>query len=80
MSLTIIGDNSAVLAWADKNKVKSHVCVNKYAAVNFSLLHASVTLVEARPKQYLPVEIGLVNVLSRGDPNLTHNTSQPPSD
>ena len=79
MSLTIIGDNSAVLAWAEKNKVKSRVCVNIYAAANFSLLlHASV--VEARPKQYLSVEMGLVDVLSRGDPNLINITSQPPSD
>ena len=76
VALTIIGDNTAALAWAEKNKVKSRVCVNMNAAANFFLLHTGV--VEAKPIQLRTEEMGLVDVLSRGDPQVMNETSLPP--
>ena len=74
--LTIIGDNTAALAWAEKNKVKSRVCVNMNAAANFFLLHTGV--IEAKPIQVRSEEMGLVDVLSRGNPLIMSDTSLPP--
>ena len=74
--LTIIGDNTAALAWANNNKVNSRVCVNMNSAANFFLLHTGI--VEAKPIQLPSVEMGLADVLSRGDPKLLNESSQPP--
>ena len=74
--VTLIGDNTAALAWADSGKVNSRVCVNMNIAACFFVEHTGI--VEAKSIQLKSSQMGITDVLSRGNPLIMNEHSDPP--
>ena len=74
--VTLVGDNTAALTWADSGKVNSRVCVNMNIAACFFVQHTGI--VEAKSIQLKSIQMGVIDVLSRGDPLVMNESSDPP--
>lgn len=75
-AVTLIGDNTAALAWAESGKVNSRVCVHMNIAACFFVQHTGI--IEAKPIQFKSSQMGVMDVLSRGDPMKLNEYSDPP--
>ena len=73
--MTLIGDNKAALTWADNGKVNSRVCINMNIAACMFVQHTGI--IEAKSIQISGQEMGAVDLLSRGDPFLLNEHSNP---
>ena len=74
--VTLVGDNTAALTWADSGRVNSRVCVNMNIAACFLVQHTGI--VEAKSIQLRSDQMGVTDVLSRGNPLLMNEYSDPP--
>lgn len=75
LPVTFYGDNTAALSWVKSGKTKSNVCVNMNIASCFFALHTGI--IEGCPVQLKSKEMGIVDVLSRGDPSRLNEFSKP---